>query len=278
MLNCYCELPQLENPFTVSEILCDQDLKMIFENDTSNLNAGKIAWNHTTDDFFKGRKIQDKFVGVGYISDKQLQVKLRDFVNDVFPANFIQNMWGGIHGRKTFPCTLLVFCESSQWHCEGIQYPFQEHADIKNGRFSTVCNFPLLGDGENSRILFGEASSKLETELKNLTDKFLFKDDIYSNTTNSLYQNQKTREYAEDMSIMTGPSNDYICKPETWDKEIKVIASKEKFNNPFLLNLARWHKVVMDTNTPRVTLRLMAEKEIPFQYWEELIDNNEFLQ
>ena len=276
MLNCFCELPQLENPFTASEVLCDQDFNLIFNNDTSNLNADKIKWANTTDDYFTGRQKQDKFVGIGYITDKELQYRLRDFVNDVFPPYFIHNMWPTPSGEKIFPCTILVFSESSQWHCEGVQYPFQNHPDIKKGRFSTVCNFPLIGEGGSSRILFGEASNKLQIELKNLTDNFVRNNSVYINR--GIYQNQKTRETSEDMSFMTGPSNDYICKPEIWDKEIEVIASKEKFDNPFLLNIARWHKVEFNSATPRVTLRLMAEREVPFEYWENLVDTNSFLQ
>ena len=53
---------------------------------------------------------------------------------------------------------------------------------------------------------------------------------------------------------------------------------KEGFNNPFLLNLAKWHKVKIQDNTPRVTLRLMAEKDIPFSTWEKMVDNGTFLK
>lgn len=277
MLNCYCELPQLENPFSANEIFCDQDFKLIFNNDTSNLNADKIRWANTTDDYFVGRKREDKFVGIGIIDDKKIQQKLRDFVNDVFPPYFIHNMWKSPTGKKVFPCTILVFCESSQWHCEGIQYPFQNHESVKAGRFSTVCNFPLIGKGHGSRILFGEGSKKLETELKQLTNQFLLHDNLYAGD-DSIFANKKTREISTDSSLMTGPSNDYICKPEIWDNEIEVVAVKENFDNPFLLNLARWHKVEFDADTPRVTLRLMADPDAPFQYWQNLVDTNKFLQ
>jgi hypothetical protein len=45
-----------------------------------------------------------------------------------------------------------------------------------------------------------------------------------------------------------------------------------------LLNLAKWHKVKIEDNTPRVTLRLMAEKDIPFSTWEKMVDNGTFLK
>ena len=43
MENCFCELPDLENPFTVEDILCEEDLDLIHNySSKSKLNAEKL--------------------------------------------------------------------------------------------------------------------------------------------------------------------------------------------------------------------------------------------
>ena len=45
------------------------------------------------------------------------------------------------------------------------------------------------------------------------------------------------------------------------------------------MNLEQWHKVNSGSNnSSRVTLRFMADKDIPFSHWEEMVDNGTFLK
>ena len=45
------------------------------------------------------------------------------------------------------------------------------------------------------------------------------------------------------------------------------------------MNLEQWHKVNSAVIiVTRVTLRFMADKDIPFMDWEEMVDNGTFLK
>ena len=67
------------------------------------------------------------------------------------------------------------------------------------------------------------------------------------------------------------------CTP--WLKELTPICTKTGYANPFLMNLEQWHKVNSGSNnSSRVTLRFMADKDIPFSHWEEMVDNGTFLK
>ena len=58
-----------------------------------------------------------------------------------------------------------------------------------------------------------------------------------------------------------------------------AICTKTGYANPFLMNLEQWHKVNSGSNnSSRVTLRFMADKDIPFSHWEEMVDNGTFLK
>ena len=278
MNNCFCELPNLENPFTVEDILCEEDLDLIYNyNKESSLGADKVQWHDSTSDFYAGKEYKNNFTGVGYITDKSIMRTMNEFVRDNFPDSFIKNMWRSGLGHKIFPCTLLVWNDPSDWHCEGLQYPAHHDPIISEQRFSTVCNFRLIGDPVNSRIRFAEGDKKLQKATEEIVTDYINKD-VSGIQSKDIFSNIKPRSYTKDKSLMTGSPNDYFCNAEVWEPHLNEIAVKEGFNNPFLLNLARWHKVEIEDNTPRVTLRLMAEKDIPFSHWEEMVDNGTFLK
>jgi hypothetical protein len=282
MNNCFCELPQLENPFSAEEILSEEDIDLIYNYSHNNLNTENIRWHDSTDDFYSGKTPNKKmFSGVGYITNKAIMRKMYEFVHDRFNDSFIKEMWNLPTGHKLFPCTLLAWNESSDWHCEGVQYKIQNHPDIAMGRFSTVCNFRLLGDTQNSKIFFANASDKLVSETEKICQKYIDSDEIWIDSATkekSIFSNIKPRAYNDDKSLMTGAPNDYFCKPDVWENELDIVAVKENFENPFLLNLARWHKVYLKNTTPRVTLRLMADKDVPFSVWEDMVEQGTFLK
>ena len=73
MNNCFCELPDLDNPFTVDDILCEEDLELIHNySSKSNLGANKVQWHDSTSDFYSGKELKQNFSGVGYITDKKV--------------------------------------------------------------------------------------------------------------------------------------------------------------------------------------------------------------
>ena len=92
MNNCFCELPDLDNPFTVDDILCEEDLDLIHNySQQSNLGADKVQWHDSTSDFYTGKEFKQNFSGVGYITDKKVMRTLNEFVRDNFPDEFIKH-------------------------------------------------------------------------------------------------------------------------------------------------------------------------------------------
>ena len=90
MHNCFCELPQLENPFRAEDILCEEDMDLIYNySSESNLGADKIQWHDSTTDFYQGKKYKQNFTGVGYITDKKTMRLMNEFVRDNLPDSFI---------------------------------------------------------------------------------------------------------------------------------------------------------------------------------------------
>lgn len=278
MHNCFCELPQLENPFRAEDILCEEDMDLIYNySSKSNLGADKIQWHDSTTDFYQGKQYKQNFTGVGYITDKKTMRLMNEFVRDNLPDSFITQMWSTNVGHKFFPCTLLAWNDPSDWHCEGLQYPAHHNPVISEQRFSTVCNFRLIGDPINSRILFADGDETLQQATEEIVLDYINKD-IQGIESKDIFSNIKPRSYTEDKSLMTSSPNDYVCNADVWEPHLQQVAVKQGFENPFLLNLARWHKVEIEDDTPRVTLRLMADKHIPFSVWEEMVDNGTFLQ
>lgn len=278
MNNCFCELPDLDNPFTVDDILCEEDLDLIHNySQQSNLGADKVQWHDSTSDFYTGKEFKHNFSGVGYITDKKVMRRLNEFVRDNFPDEFIKDMWSTPMGHRFFPCTLLAWNDPSDWHCEGVQYPAHNNPIVTEQRFSTVCNFRLIGDPINSQILFADGDDALQQATEEIVTDYINKD-VVGQSSKDIFSHIKPRSYTADKSLMTSSPNDYFCKPDVWEPHLTQIAVKQGFNNPFLLNLAKWHKVKIEDNTPRVTLRLMAEKDIPFSTWEKMVDNGTFLK
>jgi len=278
MHNCYCELPQLENPFKAEDILCEEDMDLIYNyNSNSNLGADKIQWHDSTQDFYSGKTYKNNFTGVGYIKHKKTMRMLDEFVKDNFNEKFITKMWNAGFGNKLFPVTLLVWNDPSDWHCEGLQYPAHHDPVISEQRFSTVCNFRLIGDPLNSRILFADADDHMQQATEEIVKDYINKD-IEGKESEDIFSYIKPRSYTSDNTLMTSSPNDYVCDASVWEPHLTHVATKEGFENPFLLNLARWHKVEIETDTPRVTLRLMADKDVPFGVWEKMVDNGTFLK
>lgn len=175
MNNCICELPQLENPFDINDIFCDEDWKLMYEYDeaTKNTHGDKIMWYDARKDFFTGKKEKQKFNGIGHVTDKKLMRMMRDFLHDNFHPDFIKEMWGSNVGHKYFPCTLLAWSEGSQWHREGIALDVHKNFNIYAGRFSTVCNFRLLGDENDCSIKFAEGSEELESVCETINQDYV---------------------------------------------------------------------------------------------------------
>jgi len=283
MKNSFCELPELQNPFTPEELFCEEDLNLIYKYDNSNISADKISWTDTTKDYYTGKEYHHKFSGIGYIAHKPTMRKMYEFVNDTFPDTFITKMWD-LSGRKIFPCTILVWNTPSDWHMEGRPYPAHSHEIFSYGRFSTVCNFRLLGDDSNSKILFSNGSQRLQEVSSSLAEEYVKQQstDIVELSTSSggnvRFRKMMDRVYNEDKSLMVNSANDYFCDATKWEQDLPIVAEKYDFKNPFLLNLSQWHKVCIDNDATRVTLRLMADKDVPFSVWEQMVDDGTFLK
>jgi len=361
MLNCFSELPDLENPFKAEDIFVDEDWE-IFENykfDEMNLSAGNIQWFDANKDVAKVDPIAydvspptespDVFSGVGWVTNKKFARQLHEFANDCLPDGFIKEMWSTPTGQRLFPVTVLAWGRTnSDWHMEGCRYDWQKNTYLNDIRYSTVCNFKILGQDASSRIEYVEPSVRMIKVLEKLTDEFVNykgKEDytlmlqeisasirtgtidekiraMFVDPTEELSaeeereRNIKILEYqqklkgkdlnykqlvddiehnrglagdkpvvfkprAVEKGLMVSGPNDVISPngEKYWYDEFTPICTKQGYANPFIMNLQQWHKVyVGNDNSPRVTLRFMADRSIPFSHWEEMVDNGTFLK
>ncbi len=321
MLNCFCEFPKLESPFKPEDIFTDEDWKLFsedYETGKVNLHSGSIKWFDANDEMAKAKGVQrPEFSGVGYPTNKKFMKLLREYVGDTLPDDFIKQMWKTPIGQKLYPCTLLAWGRDSDWHTEGVVYDVQKNPKIASKRYSTVINFRLLGDADNSKIKFADPSPVLHNKIKELSEMFV-SNDVHENYSAQLQSishsmsnnddmdssgakrvvsyigdsdkesasevverqktlNYKAVEFVEEDGLEISSPNDIITS-QRWEDELNPITVKEGFNSPFMLNLARWHKVVVGDAGTRVTLRLMADRNVPFSHWEEMVDNGTFFK
>lgn len=292
MHDCFCELPQLEYPFTVDELFGDEDHNLFYgdyDPATSkavhrtskltwydaNVNARNAGTTHFTNYY-------SQFTGIGYITHKPTIKRLQEYVHDTFNKDFIVKMLNPSPGKFVFPTNIIAWADNSRWHCEGPRDPAHLSSDIFTKRFNTVCNFRLLGETHDSKILFGEPSQRLTNKVAQLIEEFESSNDEITTEFSSSFK-QKT--YVNNTNIQEGVSVNFESdtigyqSEQLWENDIEIKAVKEGFNNPFIMNLSQWHKVcVGESKLPRVTLRLLANKDIPFSVWEKMVDEGTFLK
>lgn len=290
MHNCYSELTNLENPFTAEDLFVDEDWDL-FENyqiGKMNYHAGSIRWfdGHldvsTIDPVYNAVKDNtSQFSGVGWITDKKVMKTMKEFANDCLPDNFIKGMWHTPTGQRLFPVTVLAWDKSSDWHMEGCRWDWQRQVFFRDIRSTTVCNFKMLGQDDTSSIDYAEPSKKMIDTLERLTKEFVEYEGGIEHDGVVKGQKMTFKPRTEEQGLMVCGQNDVISPPgeDIWLKELTPICTKTGYANPFLMNLEQWHKVNSGSNnSSRVTLRFMADKDIPFSHWEEMVDNGTFLK
>jgi len=251
------------------------------------------------------------------VHDQTLKREMWEWLNDTFHADYIDNLWTGPNGASNVvPVTVLCFNKTSGWHCEGpIDIPNYYPSNFQTGivtrfRPPAVCNFRLLGDVENSKIEFANGSDELERTHELAKDEFFKnwlvdsggteKDGVWEYTVKTdppilqkrideAHNIAQAKRYAPHIKLPNFPdfvirdslkvahSTNYIVEPEYWKDDIEIIETHVGMHNPYFVNVAKWHRVLTN-NTPRVTLRVHASKNITFNKIEELIESETFFK
>lgn len=292
MHDCFCEIPQLEPPFSVDELFGDEDYNLFYgdyDPATSKavIRTNKLTWYDANVNARNAGNIHftnyySTFTGMGYITHKPTIKRFQEYVYDTFNKNFIVKMLNPFPGKFVFPSNIIAWTDNSRWHCEGPRDPAHRNSDALAKRFNTVCNFRLMGETSDSKILFGEPSERLTNKVAQLIKEF---DASNDKITTELSAGLKQQQYVNNTNIQEGVSVNFESdtigyqSEKLWEDDIEIKAVKEGFSNPFIMNLSQWHKVcVGESKSPRVTLRLLANKDVPFKDWEKMLDEGTFLK
>jgi hypothetical protein len=309
MNGCYIDVPNLELPWSAEDILSEEDFELVHAKNgalrdltiqSKNIiwtNAGKQRYdllaggnpqNLAQEEIDRILAEQSYFNGTGIVHDQTLKREMWEWLNDTFHKDYVDNLWTGPNGHsKIVPVTVLCFNKTSGWHCEGpIETPHFvpntfDVTRINKSRPPAVCNFRLLGDVENSKIEFAECSESLEMIHNLARDKF-FADWIATNVDPECqYESPIVSNILPSISIVNnirvGPVSSYILDIGAWKNHINKIDCHEGMHNPYFVNVSKWHRVLTN-NTPRVTFRVHASKNITFNKIEELIESETFFK
>jgi len=270
MLNCYCDCPGIELPFT-KDILSQQDLDMIYGHTeipkTPSIQTEKINWyaNWSTTEWSK----DDVLNGGAVITDQQLKRDVWEWLHETIHPEYFQTIWN-MAGRKTPPVSILCFSHPTAWHREGpIQFPnnLPQHINkdiVSKPRAPAVINFRLLGDPNGSTLEFAEANEELKIKEQECIDKYF--ETWYNDVNGEIHS-------AEHEGVVFTAAQHWLGE----ETGLTKITEHVGMHNAYIVNLSQWHKV--NTNgEPRVTFRIHANTDLTFQDIERLVDNGEFFK
>ncbi|MDC1040173.1 hypothetical protein OAQ62_00095 [bacterium] len=243
----YIDLKDIELPFKCSELFSEQDYQ-VADADYQiryNIQTPNIMWEGSEQSLLPTNSRSSRPVSVmGYITSKKIQRQLREFYNDTFKVNIIDDAWTVGTGVKLYPITLIKFHASTVWHREGnATWYTQDIIDRLKGRVNYAINFPLYGDKNNSKVKFGKPCEKLLATEKNLMQQLLSQEDIVEGVT------------AKDNSLKVSSSIDSVLDESKYNMEVEGI--KDGYHCPYIIPLSSYHKVETD-GTNRISLRFMG--------------------
>lgn len=269
MIRPFIDLPTLKLPFDHSDIFTDQDYEIANSKEQLRFNTQteNILWegNETSILETNARDTRPSST-MGYITSKKFQYILKEFFNEHFKINIMDDIWTPSVGVKFLPVTLIKFHKSTVWHREGnADFYNQDIINMLKGRVNYAVNFPLYGDPNNSEVMFGKPSQKLIREEIDLLYKLQHTQDIVEGVTNS------------DKSLRVSASIDSILKEDVWANDIEITGIKKGYHCPYIINLSSYHKVISD-NTNRISLRFMGNsKKYTYSDIVKLFEENELL-
>ena len=301
MNNCYIDLPELELPWSVDELFCDEDYNII-NDDNSHLrpymiktdrlvwnnwqaqDGGEASWmydNIITPD----NKLNVHFNGTALITNTKLKREVYDWARDTFHKDYLDELWGVSPNAAKFPpISILCFNKTSAWHSEGpIEIPNDIPVDfstkiLRRVRASICCNFRLLGDEDDSILQFTHASDELNKMYRQLEHKFVYKWFNNKRFNNKWFNNNSPNpEYIVRNGLKVSPSTSYIVDTEKWKKHIPISVERKGMHCPFFININKWHRVLTN-NTPRVSFRVHSGDAMNFRKVEELVSSGNFFK
>jgi hypothetical protein len=243
----YIDLNGIELPFECSDLFSEQDYQ-VADADYQirhNIQTPNIMWEGSEQSLLPTNSRSSRPVSVmGYITSKKIQRQLREFYNDTFKINIVDDAWTVSRGVKFYPVTLIKFHKSTVWHREGnASWYTQDIINKLKGRVNYAINFPLYGDKNNSRVKFGKPCDQLLATEKELMAKLLKQTDIVEGVTDN------------NNSVKVSSSIDSILDESKWDMQVEGI--KEGYHCPYIIPLSSYHKVETD-GTNRISLRFMG--------------------
>lgn len=264
----YIDLKGIELPFKCSELFSEQDYHVADADYQirNNIQTKNILWEGSEQSLLPTNARSSRPVSVmGYITSKPIQRQLREFYNDTFKINIVDDAWTVGMGVKFYPITLIKFHASTVWHREGnATWYTQDIIDKLKGRVNYAINFPLYGDKDNSRVMFGKPCDKLLKKEKELMQELLSKEDIVEGVTD------------KEKSLKVSSSIDSVLDESKYNMEVEGI--KEGYHCPYIIPLSSYHKVQTD-GTNRISLRFMGNSN-KYTYADicKLYDNGELLR
>jgi|TARA_B110000879_G_C11086754_1_gene477227 hypothetical protein len=243
----YIDLNDIKLPFKHSDLFTEMDYQVADADYqiTHNIQTEHIMWEGSEQSLLPTNARNSRPASVmGYITSKPIQRQLREFYNDTFKVNIVDDAWTVSMGVKFYPITLIKFHKSTVWHREGnAGWYTQDIIDRLKGRVNYAINFPLYGDKDNSRVKFGKPCNNLLAKEKELMQELLLQDDIVEGVTD------------EDRSLKVSSSIDSVLDETKWNMEVEGV--KEGYHCPYIIPLSSYHKVETD-GANRISLRFMG--------------------
>ena len=286
MLECYCDIPDIDFPFTAENIFSDYEFDLFNGNipvpSDLTINGKTVRWNNWMAGTYMDNKNKDAwkyvqrenlFNGEAVITDTKMKHDVWTWMNDTFRPDVFQKIWkDGMHSHP--PVTILCFSDPSGWHKEGpIEIPNEETIPkefgveyIKNMRAPAVINFRLLGDIDGSVLEFARPTERMLQNEKELINKFFTE-----------RPNEPFWEKIVEQNKMCMKATQHWLSDESWYDDLTPIVEHKGMHNAYIVNLAQWHRVLTN-GTPRVSFRVHANTEFTFKQIEELVDTGNFFK
>lgn len=286
MLECYCDVPNIDFPFTAEDIFGDYELDLFNNNvpvPQELIISGKsVKWNNWMAQEYAGKKSKEAFEvyqrenifnGAAVISDTKMKHDVWDWMNATFQPDVFQKIWNdGLSSHP--PVSILCFSDSTGWHKEGpIDIPNEETIPkenaveiIKRMRAPAVINFRLLGDIDGSVLQFAKPSEQMLQNEKELIDKFF-----------TLRPEESFITKIVEHNTMNISATQHWLADRTWHKDLTPITEHKGMHNAYVVNLGQWHRVLTN-GSPRVSFRVHANNKFTFKEIEERVEAGKFFK
>tara|TARA_B100001057_G_scaffold499483_1_gene610326 strand:+ start:1566 stop:2477 length:912 start_codon:yes stop_codon:yes gene_type:complete len=258
----YIDLP-IEMPFTSDEIFDSTDLEFAEEFGLQQkfakpFQSTNILWNVTSS---SGRPAGT----IGYIRTKKYQNMLRDYFHETFSIDMLDKKVEGF-----FPVTLIKFQWNSHYHREGYaeHHTAEQREYLKLNRSQYAINFKLWGDDKGTAVEFGEQSNDIDALEQTLLNKLMVK---HPDPQSGSERVAVTDDTGDTFGVYTGRDGFLGEGNEYEEREVTPVVRRVGYTNPYIINLQKYHRIVLSEEKSRISMRLMcSDKDFTFEQIEEL--------